>query len=677
METKQITLRSQTVQCPHCGEYYSVTYKYCPFCDVGRQEEERKMAERKKQRQQKLGGLFGAEPEKKKKRPSEPARRESAPRKEAPARREAPIQDFEEPAPAKAAPKKKESLFFSKPTRKKTSEMTEEEKKAFKAEREARAAERKRERDRLAREAALAAGQPDPIPDLADTYEAPTPETFELAEVPAEAPEAVVLQEVPVEEAAPAVEAPAQEAPTAEVPVAAEPVVETPAEPGPWDDLRQLEMTAVPTVVEVASEPVIPETIQPQPAVTVQAEPVPAEKPVETEEDLDALLSEIRDLLADSPVPAVAPDQLKKPVQPVVQTEISAQGGAHLAPEMPTVEAAPAAEPTPVVVEEAPAETPAPAAETQAAPVQEPAPVVVETPAEEAPVQPAEEEPTIVIPTAEVAEAVAEASIVDEAPTQVLPVEEIQTLEAQEEAPVAAPIPGKKDAPAEKKQAPKKKKKSILPVILSLILIAAAAFIVVKTVVPAFQDGLFSSQAADAETLTLDKAELTFAEAGATVTLTPIFAPEGTSAPVTWATSDETIATVDEKGTVTAVAKGLATITATMENGQTAQAVVNCTWEETPAQPAEGEAAEGEAAAGEAAPAGPALSATSITLDGQGKTKQLQVTGTEGAVKWSSAKTDVATVAEDGTVTAVAKGSAVITAEVDGKQLTCEVKCIW
>ena len=60
METKQITLRSQTVQCPHCGECYSVTYKYCPFCDVGRQEEERRMAERKKQRQQKLGGIFGS-----------------------------------------------------------------------------------------------------------------------------------------------------------------------------------------------------------------------------------------------------------------------------------------------------------------------------------------------------------------------------------------------------------------------------------------------------------------------------------------------------------------------------------------------------------------------------------------------------------------------------------------
>lgn len=674
METKQITLRSQTVQCPHCGEYYSVTYKYCPFCDVGRQEEERKMAERKKQRQQKLGGLFGSEPEKKKKRPSEPApqresaRREPAPRKEAHPRREAPVQEHKEAAPVKPAPKKKESLFFSKPTRKKTSEMTEEEKKAYRAEREARAAERKRERDRLAREAALAAGAPDPIPDLADTYEAPTPETFELAEVPAETPEAVVLQEVPAAEAPPVEETPAVEIPVAqETPVEPAPAPEEapaeelPADPGSWAHLRELEMTPNAPVVEVSNEPVLAETVQPQPTVSVQAEPAPPEKPVETEEDLDALLSEIRDLLADSPVPAVAPDQLKKPVQPVVQAEIPTEGGARLAPEPAPVEAPPVVETVP-------------AAEPEVVPVAEPAPVVETPVAEPAPVV---EEPTIVIPTSQVAQqaAAGEASMVDEAPTQVLPVEEIQTLESQAETPVAAaPIPEPKEAPAPKKQAPKKKKKSLLPVILSLILIAAAAFIVVKTVAPAFQDGLLSGQSANAETLTLDKEELTFAEAGATAVLTPVFTPEGTSAPITWTTSDEAIATVDEKGTVTAVAKGIATITATLENGQTAQAVVNCTWEDAAAQPAEGEDG---AAEGDAPPAGPALSSSSLTLDGEGKTKQLQVTGAEGAVKWTTNKTDVATVAEDGTVTAVAKGSAIITAEVDGKALTCEVRCIW
>ena len=59
METKKITLRSQTVKCPHCGEYYSVTYKYCPFCDAGRQEEERRLAEKKKKKQAFFSHLFG------------------------------------------------------------------------------------------------------------------------------------------------------------------------------------------------------------------------------------------------------------------------------------------------------------------------------------------------------------------------------------------------------------------------------------------------------------------------------------------------------------------------------------------------------------------------------------------------------------------------------------------
>ena len=59
METKKITLRSQTVKCPHCGEYYSVTYKYCPFCDAGRQEEERRLAEKKKKKQAFFSNLFG------------------------------------------------------------------------------------------------------------------------------------------------------------------------------------------------------------------------------------------------------------------------------------------------------------------------------------------------------------------------------------------------------------------------------------------------------------------------------------------------------------------------------------------------------------------------------------------------------------------------------------------
>ena len=403
---------------------------------------------------------------------------------------------------------------------------------------------------------------------------------------------------------------------------------------------------------------------------------------VETEEDLDALLSEIRDMLADSPVPKLNPEELKKPVQPVTQTEIPqtvlVEGGAHLAAEPQTT--APAEEP---VVQEAPVQEPAPAAEPvvqEPGPAADPTPVVEEAaPVVEEPVPAAEpeaEEPTIVLPSLEdlsvevepAQEPLAADVTVDDQPTQILPT--IQEEPARESDPTAVPAPaqGKKPAPkAEAKKAKKKQKSKALPLILSLIIVVAAAFIVVKQVVPAFQNGLFSGQnqnegeASAAETLALDQTDVSISEKDQTVTLAATLAPEGSEGTVTWASSDEAVATVDQNGVVTAVAPGEATITATLENGASAQCVIHCTWTVEEPQP----------------PEGPALSAATLTLDGEGKTKQIQVTGAEGAVKWSSNKTDVATVADDGTVTAVAKGSATITAEVNGKTLECEVKCIW
>lgn len=720
METKQITLRSQTTQCPHCGEYYSVTYKYCPFCDAGRKEEERRQAEKKKQRQSMLGGfLGGGGDKKKKKRPEGSAHKQERPRREASAER--PVREqaekergtrehaTREPAakePVKKAPaKKKESLFFKKETRKKTSELTEEEKKIRLAEREARAAERKRLRDQAVREAALAASAAEAAGPVFE--EDTVPETFGYTEMPAvEEPAATAqpvsaegpvvvdesvapaLEDIPVFPAEAAQEAPAQE----EAPVQ-EPVVED-AGSGQWEILRELESVPNAPVVEVAgtvpeaSEPaaVQPEVQTAPPAETAPAAPVQndaQEKPVvETEEDLDALLSEIRDMLADSPVPKLNPEELKKPVQPVTQTEIPqtvlVEGGAHLAAEPQTT--APAEEP---VVQEAPVQEPAPAAEPvvqEPVSVADPTPVVEEAaPAVEEPVPAAEpeaEEPTIVLPSLEdlsvevepAQEPLAADVTVDDQPTQILPT--IQEEPARESDPTAVPAPaqGKKPAPkAEAKKAKKKQKSKALPLILSLIIVVAAAFIMVKQVVPAFQNGLFSGQnqnegeASAAETLALDQTDVSISEKDKTVTLAATLAPEGSEGTVTWASSDEAVATVDQNGVVTAVAPGEATITATLENGASAQCVIHCTWTVEEPQP----------------PEGPALSTATLTLDGEGKTKQIQVTGAEGAVKWSSNKTDVATVADDGTVTAVAKGSATITAEVNGETLECEVKCIW
>ena len=224
METKKITLRSQTVKCPHCGEYYSVTYKYCPFCDAGRQEEERRLAEKKKKKQAFFSNLFGGgheeeKPAKSAKRPAKAKEDASAepkkqpeetvlpedlgegpdllaatprPRPEVALRNERnprafdaegveiPLEEIKPKAhrersgqPAhgsktahsgKNGKRKKPALEPEQPElttphrrRKKTSEMTEAEKAVDRAEREARAAARKRERDRKAQEAALAA----------------------------------------------------------------------------------------------------------------------------------------------------------------------------------------------------------------------------------------------------------------------------------------------------------------------------------------------------------------------------------------------------------------------------------------------------------------------------------------------------------------------------------------
>lgn len=67
-----------------------------------------------------------------------------------------------------------------------------------------------------------------------------------------------------------------------------------------------------------------------------------------------------------------------------------------------------------------------------------------------------------------------------------------------------------------------------------------------------------------------------------------------------------------------------------------------------------------------------ALSKTKLTLF-RGKTAQLSVSGTESTVKWSSSKKSVATVNKKGKVTAKKKGTAVITAKVDGVKYRCKV----
>lgn len=74
------------------------------------------------------------------------------------------------------------------------------------------------------------------------------------------------------------------------------------------------------------------------------------------------------------------------------------------------------------------------------------------------------------------------------------------------------------------------------------------------------------------EGITLDKTE-GILNVGNTVTITATVAPEEATNPaVTWSSSDESVATVDETGKVTAVAVGNATITATSEDDNSVSA---------------------------------------------------------------------------------------------------------
>ncbi|MDE6396237.1 MAG: Ig-like domain-containing protein, partial [Muribaculaceae bacterium] len=159
-----------------------------------------------------------------------------------------------------------------------------------------------------------------------------------------------------------------------------------------------------------------------------------------------------------------------------------------------------------------------------------------------------------------------------------------------------------------------------------------------------------------AESITLDKQELTLTVRDTqtlTATVLPDYAGNRT---VTWQSSANDVVTVTNEGLVTAVAPGSAVITATTADGSNLTASCKVTVQ-------------------------PAL-AESITLDKQNLTLTVKETqtltatvlpdyATNRAVTWQSSANDVVTVTNEGLVTAVAPGSAVITATTtDGTNLT-------
>lgn len=144
---------------------------------------------------------------------------------------------------------------------------------------------------------------------------------------------------------------------------------------------------------------------------------------------------------------------------------------------------------------------------------------------------------------------------------------------------------------------------------------------------------------------------------GETATLTCTKTPENTTdtTNITWSSSNNNIVTVAQDGTITAKGAGTATITATCKT-------FSDTCEVTVKNPLQ-----------------------SISLNKQtatvhkGESLQLNCIKNpedaveEGQITWSSSNSEVATVSETGNVTALQKGTATITASLDGKTSTCNI----
>lgn len=132
---------------------------------------------------------------------------------------------------------------------------------------------------------------------------------------------------------------------------------------------------------------------------------------------------------------------------------------------------------------------------------------------------------------------------------------------------------------------------------------------------------------------------------------------------IVFSSSDESVATVAEDGTLQAVGAGSAIVTAKAgEQTATCQVTVE---EPAPDTPVTKEL----------------VLQSAYGMRGQfsfhiGETTRVVVIGTDSPVTWSSSNSEIASIDASGKVTAVSSGKAIITAVVDGQTLTIEA-LVW
>ena len=175
-----------------------------------------------------------------------------------------------------------------------------------------------------------------------------------------------------------------------------------------------------------------------------------------------------------------------------------------------------------------------------------------------------------------------------------------------------------------------------------------------------------STVAVTGVTISKDALELTV---GQTETISAGISPSNaTDKSASWSSSNQSVATVDQYGTITAVGAGTATVTVTTTDGAK---TASCTVTVTAASSTDGQPA--------------TVPVTSIAVTPKtaqlkaGETKTLSATvspmnATDKTYSWSSDNTEVATVNEEGTVTAIKAGTVkIIATAAGGKTDFCTV----